>query len=133
MNDSFPLPLCSAVDELNKLLRSHNKAYILASAIPARKVYIQFEGRLKNQSVVWNACIRTIEEFSQSQAVADDPKQFIDIQLQGDIYMLEVGLNVQQIDQATIERTIIMIRNYKRLQPGRHEYGAQSKTRTLSS
>lgn len=44
-----------------------------------------------------------------------------------DIYQLEVGLNVKQIDKAVIERTIIMIRQYRRLQSGCHEYGVRSK------
>jgi hypothetical protein len=34
-----------------------------------------------------------------------------------------VGLAVPLIDAATVLRSMIMIRNYKRLRPGRHEFG----------
>ena len=36
---------------------------------------------------------------------------------------ITIGLNVPKLDAAVIEKTTIMIRNYKRLQTGRHEYG----------
>jgi len=34
-----------------------------------------------------------------------------------------VVLDIPRIDEPAILRTIIMIRNYKRLYPGRHEFG----------
>lgn len=37
------------------------------------------------------------------------------------------------IDRAVIERTIIMIRKYRRLKEGLHEYGARSKTEQAMS
>jgi len=60
--------------------------------------------------------------------VAEDPKQFIDIEIEGKVYKVTVALNLKQFDQAAVERTIIMVRKYKRLQLGRHEYCARSKT-----
>jgi len=113
---------------LYALLKDQQRPYLLLGDLPSNKVYIQFEGKLDGKSVVWNACIRTIEEYALSHEVSEDPKQFIDITIDHGVYKLEIGLNIKLIDAATIERTIIMIRNYKRLQPGRHEYGARSKT-----
>jgi hypothetical protein len=36
---------------------------------------------------------------------------------------LTVGLNLTAIDEPTIKKTLIMIRNFKRLKLGRHEWG----------
>ena len=59
---------------------------------------------------------------------ADTPmtlRQYIDIPPDGDpaAWPLEVALAVPAIDAPTVFKTIIMIHNYKRLAPGRHEYG----------
>ena len=40
------------------------------------------------------------------------------------IYSLNVGLDLKTIDEAVIKKTIIMIRNYKRLRIGRIEFGS---------
>jgi len=119
----------SSIDEFRASLVKQNKFYLLATEMPANKVYLQFEGVLNKKAVVWHTCIRTIDEYAEQHFVESDPKQFIDIKIDNKNYLLEIALNIQQIDKAVIERTIIMMRKYKRLQPGRHEYGARSKTR----
>lgn len=128
MNDDFSLALICSVDELRRVLSEQHKKYLLATNLPATKVELQFEGKLEAEPVAWNARIWTIDEFSKLHRVTEDPNQFIDIKIVAGAHLLEVGLNIAQIDQAAIERTIIMVRNYKRLRPGRHEYGAKSKT-----
>ncbi|HED35434.1 MAG TPA: hypothetical protein ENJ08_14660 [Gammaproteobacteria bacterium] len=102
--------------------------YLLQDGLPAARVCIQFEGRLYDTRVVWNACIRTMEEYALENPVSSDPQQLISIEVEAGVHYLEVVLNVSEIDRAVIERTIIMIRKYKRLKEGRHEYGARSKT-----
>ena len=118
----------SNVNEFREILETNRQRYLLASDLPATKVYLQVEGKFNGEDVVWNMCIRTITEYSHSFEVDEDPKQFIDIKLIKGIYQIEIGLNISEIDRSTIERTIIMIRKYKRLRLGRHEYGARSKT-----
>ena len=127
MNRKKSITPISSVSSFNCLLTG-GQDYLLESELPASKVYIKFTGVFHGVSVVWNACIQTIDEYSQHNEIAKDPMQFIDIEVKGDVYFLQVGLNVSLIDKATIERTILMIRNYKRLHQGRHEYGARSKT-----
>jgi len=116
-----------SIDEFRKVLSIQNTSYLLLTEIPANKVFVQFEGRFENKPVVWNACIRTVEDYSRNHPVSEDPSQFIDIKKEHNIYNLEIALNIYQIDQAVIERTIIMIRKYKKLKPGRHEYCVRSK------
>ncbi len=117
-----------SIDEFRHELGRQKKRYLLFNELPADKVYLQFEGKLAGELRVWNACIRTIEEYARVHHVESDPEQFIDIQIKNACYLIEIALNIKQIDRAAVESTIIMIRKYKRLQPGRHHYGVRSKT-----
>jgi len=117
-----------ALVEFRQVIKMQEKTFILHTTLPSDKVYLEFEGVLDNKPVLWHACIRTMQEYANHHSVSSDPRQFINIGVLNDVYKLEVGLNIDQIDQSAVERTIIMIRKYKRLCSGRHEYGARSKT-----
>lgn len=127
MLDSEIQPITD-LQELQRRLIENQCDYLLQDVLPANRVRLVFAGPFKDEPVVWNACIETIEAYSQHHRVGADPQQFIDIRRENDAYWIHIGLNLQQIDQAVIERSIIMVRNYKRLSEGRHEYGARSKT-----
>ena len=116
------------VSEFRHKLKASEKAFILESDVPADKVYLQFEGIFDGSAVIWHACVQTVKEYSLSNLVEDDPKQFINIALVDGVHKLDVALNLKRIDLPALERTIIMIRKYKRLASGYHEYGARSKT-----
>lgn len=92
-----------------------------------------FTGRFEGKEVVWDAHLYTlayyvnqVAEFSQS---APAIRQFIEV---GDTNKngrrIEIGLNLKSIDNGAIMKTIIMIRQYKRLAVGRHEYGETVRT-----
>jgi len=118
----------SNVHEFRDILTRKSLPYILMGQLPSAKVYLQVEGVFNSEEVVWNMCIRTIEDYAKENEVGIDPQQYIDIQCNNRVYQVEIGLNINEIDRPAIERTIIMIRKYKRLKLGRHEYGARSKT-----
>ena len=118
----------SDVKVLREKLKDQCKEYLLISELPGINVYLQFEGVFSGEQVVWNMCLSTIEEYAKSNQVADDPQQFINIEHIDNTYHIDIGLNVKLIDRSVVERTIIMVRKYKRLDLGRHEYGARSKT-----
>lgn len=124
----MPLEYISNMHDLHGKLEQSGSPYLIDRELPCSEVELRFAGRFEGSEVVWNARIVTLEEYAKYHPVPDDPVQFIDIQRIDGIFRLEVGLNIKQIDQPAIERTIIMIRKYKRLQLGRHEYGARSKT-----
>lgn len=96
--------------------------------LPADRLSLQFIGPFNGQPVVWNARLYTMQAYAESHPVGDDPLQVIDIRQENGGYLIDIALNISQIDQAAVERTIIMVRKYKRLRLGRHEYGARSKT-----
>jgi|GEM_PF-815705 len=123
-----PIQPITDLQELQRQLVESHRDYLLQDVLPAQRVRLVFAGSFKGEAVVWNACIETIEAYAQHHRVEADPQQFIDIRCENHAYWIHIGLNLQQIDQAVIERSIIMVRNYKRLSEGRHEYGARSKT-----
>lgn len=90
---------------------------------------IRFIGPFQGRDVVWHGYIRTLHNAAGSPSHAtyhNDAvriRQYIDITEREDGYGLQVALNLPILDEAAILRTIIMIRKYKRLRAGRHEYG----------
>ncbi len=94
---------------------------------------IRFSGRLLGREVIWQARLRTLEDvWRERRAAGALPatgsvalRQYIDIRETAEPGRaeLEVALAVPAIDAPTVFKTLIMINNYKRLAPGRHEYG----------
>jgi hypothetical protein len=74
---------------------------------------IRFSGPFEGRDVVWAARVE-----------ATRGRQFIAIgEPDGAVFPLHVGLNVGIVDAPVLARTVIMIRRYKRLRRGRHEFG----------
>ena len=112
---------------------NNNIAYKLLERHSADHVELQFNGTLQKRAVVWHAHIHTLRDYClhellMSQTGIQQPasiqaQPFIYINIQNNVHSLTAALNLPAIDEAAILRTIIMIRQYKRLQPGRHQYG----------
>jgi len=80
-------------------------------------VRLRFGGCLLGEAVVWDATVMTLER-------AGAERNFIDVgppAPQG--RRLTVAVAAAAIDLPTLRKTVMMIRQYKRLRPGRHEYG----------
>ena len=93
-------------------------------------VHIRFAGPFQGRQVIWDARIVTLEHECRDRQSARPPadrpglRQFIDVGSAGEgVRHLRIGLNVERIDEPVILKTIIMIRQYKRLHEGCHEYG----------
>lgn len=88
---------------------------------------LDFIGPFNGEQVIWHARLQTLQAIARSMLAAGDKtvslRQFIEIEKTPQGYQLNIGLNLQRIDDAAIKRTIIMIRKYKRLHMGRHDYG----------
>jgi hypothetical protein len=83
--------------------------------------------RFQNQEIVWDATLVTLAHYYAEQPEPAQPevrRAFLEIGgLTAHGRAIRVALDIPVIDEAVILRTIIMIRNYKRLHPGRHEFG----------
>ncbi len=93
------------------------------------QIEFSFEGAFEAREVIWHCHLSTLASIAR-RSQQRRLRQFIEIlPLTGTIanekptLTIMVGLNVTGIDSAVIEKTTIMIRNYKRLHYGRHEYG----------
>ncbi|MCW9013497.1 MAG: hypothetical protein OQL06_06905 [Gammaproteobacteria bacterium] len=109
--------------ELASRLKELASEYELVDRCSAEKVRIRFIGGFKGREIVWDATISTLNEYRKSVSEDFKLRQFIEIALGENNYKLMIGLNIGEIDKAAIKKSIIMIRNYKRLHIGRHEYG----------
>ena len=88
----------------------------------------RFIGNFAGEPVIWDAHLYTLAyyvyEVEKKAQVGGSARQFIQVADEGKMgRRLEVGLNLPMIDDSAILKTIIMIRQYKRLAYGRHEYG----------
>jgi len=119
-----------AAKTLSERLIIDGLEYELVKRISDDCVYIRFTGPFNDAQVVWNAKIQTLQakfrhHKNDVEAGIDQTsfKQSIDISEKDNSYNIDIALNLKEIDEAAIKRTIIMIRKYKRLHPGHHEYG----------
>jgi len=102
--------------------------YFVVEQSDDRRVYIRFCGPFQGRPVVGDCEFMTLAAESERQreiAAGSAPlRNFIEIGPPGVRGLpLRVGLSLSRIDTPAIEKMIVMIRNYKRLRPGRHEYG----------
>ncbi len=109
---------------LKQTLEAEQRDYKIIQKDCDQSVEFIFTGRLSNQPVIWNTRLSTLESIASSQHKSR-LRQFIHIQQIDNIYQANIGLYLKQIDLAAIKRTIIMIRNYKKLRLGRHIYGPE--------
>lgn len=115
-------------DVFSSYLQEQAKAWLLVDQRDDQHAHLRFTGPFEGQVVVWDCEFITL-------AAARAQRNFIDIALPAEYGMpLRVGLSIARIDTPAIEKMIIMIRHYKRLRVGRHEYGdpvpGQSRTVT---
>jgi len=63
-NDVFQGNTISDVTILQAELDEKGLKYLSQGDVPATSVCFQFEGRLYGVRVVWNTCVRTMEEYA---------------------------------------------------------------------
>lgn len=110
-------------------LADSGQDYVLVGTPQQERARVRFSGRFQGQPVVWDCEFVTLaaeyaERRKHSPGEVGGVRNFIEIgEAQSHGVPLRVGLGVACIDRPAVEKMIIMIRNYKRLHPGRHEYG----------
>ena len=117
-----------AVNDQQIQLQELGRDHLLVNRLSDEHVHIKFIGYFQEQQLVWYAVIRTMHDYYESELkkTFDDGvelRQFIEIDKRVDGYRISLVLNLDKIDEAAIQKSIIMVRKYKRLSLGRHEYG----------
>jgi hypothetical protein len=115
MNDSGPV----LIEDFRSALAECGKDYILISQSGSDTAHIRFLGTFAASPVIWDATVQTMKYRDASAQ-----RQYIDIAPQGfPLRCITIGLNVPAVDPPVLLKTITMIRKYKRLHAGRHEFG----------
>ena len=110
---------------------AHGDSHLIFGRVPALAVEVQFSGKLQREEVLWNARIQTLasyhQEFLTGASMQEREKHlysFFEVaEPQKQVARLHVVLAVPMTDEPTIKKTMVMIRCYKRLQPGKHFFG----------
>jgi len=101
--------------------------YKLLAPLSSTRAHFSFAGRFQNQEIVWDATLLTLTQYHAEQPAAAafvERSAFMEIgDATGQGHSIRVALDIAQIDEPAILRTIIMIRQYKRLHAGRHVFG----------
>lgn len=114
----------SRLKELAGYCEETGSEFRLVQRYSEQKVHLEFSGLFNGAETLWDTEIQTLANFCRETGKAGS-RQFIDIRREKDCYRLAIGLNVAEISEEVIKKSIIMIRKYKRLHEGRHEYGEQ--------
>ena len=116
------------IDAFKQQLDSTAQDFEPLSPLNAGYVHFRFIGDFLGESIIWDAHLYTLayyvyEVANLSQTDASI-RQFIHVGDEGKTgHKIEIGLNLSSIDEPAITKTMIMLRQYKRLTNGRHQYG----------
>ena len=90
----------------------------------SEKLRLRFNGPFESKLVRWNATLFTPAAWARARGEGEPRRNIIEI---GDEeehgITLNICLKVKSIDRPTIRKAVMMVRQYKQLQHGRHEYG----------
>lgn len=85
---------------------------------------LRYPGPFEGRVVHWDATLFTPIAWKAVRGEDRTPRNIIEIGPEGACGIeLNICLQVECIDLPTIRKAVVMIRQYKRLQRGRHEYG----------
>ena len=128
MPNTTSLP-ANSLDQVRAVLSEQGIDYLLLSALPASCAHVQFIGRFEGQEVLWNMHLYTLARCAQE---SEAEKILITPDLRGlmritpeatQVFQLAVALKVPVIDTPTIQKAILMLRNYRKLARGVHTWG----------
>jgi hypothetical protein len=115
------------VSLFDQYLADSGQDYIIAGQLHEQQAHVRFTGTFHGQAVVWDCEFVTLAGDAARAAGAagtPDVRNYIEVAEAGPRGVpIRVGLAIARIDRPAIEKMIIMIRNYKNLHYGRHEYG----------
>jgi hypothetical protein len=105
---------------------NENEPYQLIDPVGGQRVRVRFDGVFKGVETRWDGELVTLSHYCRQggSGVGHTLRPFIEIgAASSEGRRLRVCLDVPVIDQPTIAKTVIMVRNYRRLHVGRIEFG----------
>ncbi|HHJ15786.1 MAG TPA: hypothetical protein ENJ80_03725 [Gammaproteobacteria bacterium] len=110
----------------SRYLNDTGQPFLLLDQAGGQQAHIRFTGPWQGREVVWDCTFVTLacEQAQVASGVSPAVGCFIDIGPPGDNGIpLRVCLDLPGIDLPAIRKMIVMIRNYRRLRSGRHDFG----------
>lgn len=102
-------------------------SYILIKEHNEQHSHIEFNGQFQGKNVSWDTHFYSIKGYCSEENIHDTKmKQFIDIQQpdsNNSRLKLTIALNINKVNHQNIQKMMIMIKQYKNLSFGCHEYG----------
>ncbi len=104
-------------ESLRNIGRNGDPPYSLISAIDEIPVIFEFDGTFNQKPMRWKATLWPSGKVPNP--CPDEGSQFMQIgkEVEG-VRVITIGLNISQIEPATLLMTTIMVRKYKRLREG---------------
>ena len=84
---------------------------------------VRFAGTLRGQPVMWDARVLTLRRYRRERGGGPARALIEVVGVADDLGELVVALPVEAIDRPVLLKAATMIRQWKRLDLGRHEYG----------
>jgi hypothetical protein len=111
--------------EFEQHLAKQQQRYELLLPLGGDHCHLRFSGPYQGKLVIWDAYLQTLAYYVRNRAPADPlARQFIEVGDEGPQgRLIRIGLNLPKIDEPVVLKTLIMVRQYKRLALGRHEFG----------
>ena len=99
--------------------------YTLIHQVDSQYAHVTFNGTFLGKTVTWDTDFFTLKGFQdKDDSIHENMKQFINIEpLSSETMKLTVVLKISEINNSSIQKMMIMIKQYKALTIGRHEYG----------
>lgn len=125
MHSTFP-----EVETFKTQLAILRRDFICNTHLPDVNASVSFLGQFQGQAVLWKMNLATLHHYRLAAVDAKSTTEqrnfncpFIEINagFEG-VYQIRVGLDLAVIDEPVIKKSIIMIRNYRRLAIGRIEF-----------
>lgn len=120
------------VEEFRVQIENLGKDFVCKTTLPATLASVSFLGPFQGETILWDMTLATLSYFRSTQdgniSVARSGlfnSPFIEIaEGKEGVVKIQVGLDLELIDEPVIKKAIIMIRNYKRLGIGRIGFGS---------
>ncbi len=89
--------------------------------------HVRFIGPFNGEDIIWDAHIYTLNYYIHELRTPSSPinaRAFLDVGELNELgRKIEIGLHLPYLDVPSLKKTMIMVRQYKRLALGRYEFG----------
>ena len=121
-------------NQLFKRLTESSIHYVAKMALGEGRAVVEFAGQFQGRPVIWQATIialNAVLNAEQDSQPSQSAVQYIDVienqSPEDELLQVEIGLFVTQVDEPTVIKVITMMRQYKNLRQGRHEFSGARK------